>query len=146
MLGAVAACGREPLTAPRADAPPPPALAGSCRGSIGQYCQSAGGACPTYDEAVARRAALCSRPGAWTVQEDRCPGTYRSVVWREPLLGGGEEYFGSDGRLLGVFLYTDYPAYCRGTSFSQTFGDLPRCGSARVTEPVCGDAAGEREP
>ena len=132
---AAAGCERQPATAPDEQAPIPGA---SCSGSLTEYCRSTGGRCPTYDEALDRRIALCSRPGAWSVAVDRCTGSHRSVVWREAVLGGGEEYFDADGRLVGAFLYTDYPAHCRGTSFSQTFGDRPGCGSAPVSEPVCG--------
>lgn len=69
---------------------------------------------------------------------DRCPGVYRSVTWREPVLGGGEEYFSLDGRLVAAYLYTDFFAYCGRTSVSQTFGERPPCPSERVSEPVCG--------
>src|SRR4029450_9096444 len=50
---------------------------------------------------------------------------YRSVSWREPLLGGGDEYFDPAGRLIAAYLFTDYFAYCNGRSFTQKFGTIP---------------------
>lgn len=111
--------------------------AGSCTGSLTQYCQLAGGRCPTYQEAVERRSALCSQPGSWNVETHLCAGLYRSVSWRESLLGGGEEYFSGEGQLIAAKLFTDYFAYCDGTSFSQTFGAPPLCPTQRISTALC---------
>ena len=63
--------------------------------------------------------------------------TYRSVAWRETVLGGGEEYFDGKGLLTGAYLETDYGAYCSGSSSSQKFGTIPSCPSAPITEDLC---------
>ena len=84
-----------------------------------------GGACPSFDEAVARASALCSRAGLQLVEVATCEGVFRSVRWRYFVLGGGDQYFDASGRLTAAYLTTDYNAYC-GHSFTQTFGDDPR--------------------
>ncbi len=66
-----------------------------------------------------------------------CGHRYRSVSWREPLLGGGEEYFDPGGRLIGAHLHTDETAYCDGTSLSETFGTVPTCPTRPLETAVC---------
>ena len=60
------------------------------------------------------------------------------MSWSHSLLGGGEEFFDESGRLVAASLHTDYGAYCGGRSFTQTFGQPPRCRSTRTTTALCG--------
>ncbi len=122
-----------PVSAPSAvrATPSPP---GECVGTVGEYCALVGGECPTYRESVERRRSLCAH---WVVVTSACGHRYRSVSWREPLLGGGEEYFDPGGRLIGAHLYTDYTAYCDGSSFAQAFGTIPTCPTSPLAIAVC---------
>lgn len=140
ILGSLTACSQAPATSPESMEQPiaiAPATAASCSGSLVQYCQRGGGVCQTYQEAVEQRSALCSGPGSWNVETYHCVGVYRSVRWRESQLGGGEEYFSGEGRLIAASLNTDYHAYCNGTSFSQTFGVPPPCPSEPERTALC---------
>ena len=109
-----------------------------CTGSVADYCAQSRGPCPSFEAAVAQRRSLCSQPGAWAVTERHCVGRFRSVSWREALLGGGEEFFGTNGQLLAAVLTTDYQAYCGGQSFSQVFGSVPTCSGELISTPLCG--------
>jgi hypothetical protein len=124
---------------PAAASDTPSALSGTsaCVGTVAEYCALLGGRCPTFDESVARKRGLCRHPGTWLVATSQCAGVYRSVSWRDQMLGGGEEYFGPRGGLIGAHLYTDYWAYCDGRSFSQTFGVIPTCARSPSTKSVC---------
>jgi hypothetical protein len=136
VVGEAAAAAESAITVPPAlrATPPPP---GDCVGTVREYCASLGGECPTYGESVERRRSLCPR---WVVVVTACGRRYRSVRWREPLLGGGEEYFDSGGRLIAAHLYTDYWAYCGGTSFGQTFGRVPTCATKLLERNLCRQA------
>jgi hypothetical protein len=132
-------CGRSSETA--AELPPPISgtiVGGTCTGSLAEYCRQAGGPCPRLEAAIARRRNLCSQPGSWTVVERQCAHQFRSVRWREAVLGGGEEFFADDGGLAAASLTTDYPAYCGGQSFTQVFGPIPTCEGEVVTTSLCG--------
>ena len=117
---------------PAARATPPPP--GGCVGTVAEYCALQGGVCPTYEESVERHRSLCPQSFVTT---SICGRRYRSVSWREPLLGGGEEYFDAGGRLIAAHLYTDYWAYCGGRSFTQTFGTVPTCAAKPLTKNLC---------
>src|SRR4029450_5393312 len=110
------------------------ALAGRCVGTIADYCATLGGRCPTYEESVERRKTMCPH---WDVTTQACGRLYRSVSWREPLLGGGDEYFDPAGRLIAAYLFTDYSAYCNGRSFTQKFGPIPTCPTGPLVTDVC---------
>jgi hypothetical protein len=120
---------------PKAPETPPPG--NGCIGKVAEYCARLGGPCPTYEESVARRRVLCAQPGTWVVTTSECAGSYRSVGWRDQVLGGGEEYFGQRGRLTAAHLYADYWAYCGGSSFAQTFGEIPACATPPSTKSLC---------
>jgi hypothetical protein len=119
------------------EAPEAPSPTSGCVGKVAEYCARLGGPCPMYEESVARWRELCAQPGAWVVTTSECAGVYRSVSWREQVLGGGEEYFGQRGRLIAAYLYADYTAYCRGRSFSRTFGEIPACPAPPSTTSRC---------
>jgi hypothetical protein len=131
--GAAVTATESAITVPPAarSTPPPP---GDCVGTVAEYCTRLGGECPSYDESVGRRRSLCPH---WVVTTSVCGRRYRSVSWREALLGGGEEYFDTGGRLIAAHLYTDYPAYCGGRSFAQTFGTVPTCATKPVERNLC---------
>jgi hypothetical protein len=154
LVAAAAACGREipsadgtaeavgdtavtaadsAITVPPAVRATPP-LPAACVGTVDEYCALLGGECPTYDESVARRRSLCAH---WVVTTTACGRWYRSIRWREPLLGGGEEYFNPGGRLIAASLNTDYGAYCGGRSFTQTFGRIPTCATKPLERSLC---------
>ncbi|MEO8219025.1 MAG: hypothetical protein ABI718_18265 [Acidobacteriota bacterium] len=80
---------------------------------------------------------MCSHPPSFYVVSHLCEGVYRSVSWNDSLLGGGEEFFNASGELIAASLHTDYGAYCGGTSFSQTFGEVPVCREAATSTPIC---------
>ena len=133
-------CNTSPATGPASPETPGANLPGGaalCVGSLAEYCQRTPAGCPTYEESVARQTAHCTQPGAWSVLTHHCVGAYRSVAWRELLLGGGDEYFDGAGQLMAAFLVTDYGAYCNGSSFSQTFGTMPTCPTQLVTQDLC---------
>jgi hypothetical protein len=119
--------------APKANAPRPE----TCIGTVAEYCQRTPTGCPMFEQTVVRRKAQCSQAGTWTVVVRKCPGVYRSVAWRETVLGGGEEYFDAKGLLAGAYLETDYGAYCSGSSSSQKFGTIPSCPTPAITEGQC---------
>ena len=125
-------------TAPAVPAPSAaratPAPPGDCVGTLGEYCALLGGECPTYRESVERRKSLCPH---WVVVASACGHRYRSVSWREPLLGGGEEYFDPGGRLIAAHVFTDYWAYCDSTSFSESFGTVPTCPTRPIAKTLC---------
>ena len=140
LIAVFAACGDSSTTSPARVAdlvPTAPLLAGACTGTVTEYCQRVAGGCLTFDEAVARRAPLCTQPARWSVETRHCPGVYRSVRWSDAVLGGGEEYFDGDGYLFAAYAFTDYHAYCGRRSFTQTFGDRPECPEPPVTASVC---------
>jgi hypothetical protein len=138
--GTVGAVNDAAVTAPdspasaasAAGATPPPVI--TCVGTVREYCARLGGRCPTYSESVERGRALCPH---WAVVKSACGHRYRSVSWREPVLGGGQEYFDPGGRLIGAYLYTDYWAYCDGSSFSETFGTVPTCPTRPLAVSAC---------
>ncbi len=109
----------------------------TCTESVAEYCARSG-ACPVFDEAVARSRALCTQPGTQGVGVATCEGVFRSVRWRYFVLGGGDQYFDASGRLTAAYLFSDYAsAYC-GHSFSQRIGDIPECPGELVTTSLCG--------
>lgn len=108
-----------------------------CKGTLAEYCERTGGNCPTYEQAVERRSALCSSQGYWSVTTSECAGSYRSVRWNESRLGGGEEFFDAEGQLIAASLHTDYDAYCNGTSFHQFFGEIPVCSGEVSSKNLC---------
>jgi hypothetical protein len=112
----------------------PSAIEGRCVGTIADYCATLGGRCPTYEESVERRKTMCPH---WDVTTQACGRLYRSVSWREPLLGGGDEYFDPAGRLIAAYLFADYGAYCNGRSFTQKFGTIPTCPTEPLVTNVC---------
>src|SRR5262245_4768198 len=116
-------CSSSPSIAPPPSSVGQAQVSGGCGGSVEDYCRQRGGSCPTYDDSVREHRALCAQSERWSVAAVHCPGTYRSVSWREALLGGGEDYFNEEGRLIAVHHFTDYPAYCG--SFNQRFGATP---------------------
>jgi hypothetical protein len=132
--GNPSASGPEPVEDP-ADFPGT-MVGGTCTGSVAQYCAHSSGRCAGYDDAVARLTPLCSQD-SWVVQRHECVGVYRSISWRDSVLGGGEEYFSHDGRLVAAFRITDYFPYCDGRSGSQVFGDVPVCPTAPITTSLC---------
>jgi hypothetical protein len=113
-------------------------VGGICTGSVADYCAQTGGPCPSFEAAVAQRRTLCTQRGSWVVTERQCVGQFRTVAWREAVLGGGEEFFSSNGQLVAARLSTDYRAYCGGESFSQVFGSIPACAGEPVTTSLCG--------
>ncbi len=140
-MAAVAAtlmgCGRSSDVGPEPQPPPFPGamVAGVCTGSLTDYCAS--GSCASFEAARARRRDLCSLRGSWLLVERHCPGQFRSVVWREAMLGGGEEFFGGEGQLFAAQVSTDYPAYCDFRSFTQVFGPVPECATEMIVTPLC---------
>jgi hypothetical protein len=142
IFGAIllSACGNSPASGPGPVDPPADwpgtMVGGTCTGSIELYCARGGGRCAGYEQAVARLAPLCAQ-GNWVVQEHQCVGVYRSISWRDSLLGGGDEYFNHEGQLLAAFAITDYFPYCNGRSGSQVFGEVPVCPTARITTSLC---------
>ena len=136
----LSACGNSSASAPGlVDAPadwPGTMVGGTCTGSIAQYCAQSRELCAGYDEAVTRLTPLCSQSN-WVVQVHHCSGVYRSVSWRDPVLGGGDEYFSNGGHLLAAFRITDYFPYCDGRSGSQVFGEVPVCPTERITTSLC---------
>ena len=127
VLGTLAACSPSSATPP---------TSGACGGSLAEYCALGNGRCPTFAEAVARRVQLCPQ-ATWEVQANECAGSYRSVSWRDFVLGGGQEFFDGDGRLVAATIWADYPAYCGRTSFDQKFGAPPACAGEPVRTPLC---------
>lgn len=133
----LAGCGHSASGPESIDPPSVPGDSGTCTGTVTEYCRLGAGNCPMYQEAVARRSALCSQPGTSQVQTHRCEGLYRSVTWRDFVLGGGDEYFDNAGQLTAAYLVTDYgSAYC-GRSFSRTFGAIPVCPGEVVSTSLC---------
>ena len=57
------------------------------------------------------------------------------MSWRQERLGGGDDYFDEEGRLIAVHHFTDYPAYCG--SRSQSFGTVPTCPTQPATTALC---------
>jgi len=106
-----------------------------CTGTVAQYC--GGTQCPTYEAAVARRAAYCAHPGQQSLQTHQCAGLYRTVSWRDTALGGGDEYFDDAGRLVAASLVSDYGSQYCGRSFTQTLGTIPECPGAVVSTSLC---------
>ncbi len=104
-------------------------------GTLAEYCASFGGQCPTYQDSVARHKALCAPYLSVTMHA--CGHAYRSVGWQGPLVGGEEEYFEAGGRLIGAYRFSDYNAYCDGSSFSQTFGTIPTCATRLLEVRFC---------
>jgi hypothetical protein len=135
----IAGCGASSGAKP--DAPKPELgsnpVASACTGSLVDYCSTTTTGCPSYDQSVVQHKLRCTAGGTWTVQSRSCAGVYRSVAWNEVVLGGGEEYFAADGRLLGARLETDYRAFCAGTSFSQSFGSVPTCPGQPISTDLC---------
>ena len=130
----LAGCGQSAST-PQSVAPPS-AADSTCTGTVAEYCRLAG--CPTtYAEALTLRRGLCSRPGIAIVRAETCAGVFRSVTWRDHLIGGGDEYFDESGRLTAAYLVSDYGSQYCGRSFSQTFGTVPACPGAVVTTSLC---------
>ena len=136
---ALLGCGRSSDVGPEPQAPPFPGtlVSGVCTGSLSDYCARTGGPCPVFDAAVARRRTHCSQPGVWTVAERHCLGRFRSVSWRESVLGGGEEYFGGEGQLFAAQVGTDYAAYCDFRSPTQVFGPVPECPTEMIVTSLC---------
>ncbi len=128
-------CHASSATAPTS--PATPVVVMHCVGSLAEYCQRAPGGCSTYDHSVALRRLHCTQSGAWSVRTHHCVGVYRSIAWREPLLGGGDEYFDGAGQLVAAYLDADHLAYCNGRGFSQTFGTIPTCPTQLITEDLC---------
>ena len=138
-LVAALGCGRSSDVAPAIEAPALPGtmVAGVCTGSVAAYC-ARGGSCLPFEAAVAQRRTFCAQRGSWAVMERHCSGQFKSVSWREAVLGGGEEFFASNGQLVAAKLSTDYPAYCGGQSFSQVFGAVPECREEVISTTLCG--------
>jgi hypothetical protein len=113
-------------------ATPPPST--GCVGRLAEYCARFEGECPTYAESVERRKSMCGR---WVVSTSACGHRFRSVGWREPLLGGGEEYFDPGGRLIAAHVFTDHGTYCGGRSFTRTFGTVPTCPTRPLAKTLC---------
>ncbi len=134
VVSVLSACGDMPMNGPDATLSKVPANA-PCTATLAEYC--AGGRCPTFDEAVARRVPLCTQPGTQRVETRVCAGLYRSVAWSDFVLGGGEEYFDAAGRLTAAPVFSDHlGAYCF-RSGAQTAGTIPVCSGAITVTSLC---------
>jgi hypothetical protein len=129
----LSACSETSMNGPHAMSKVP--ANAPCMAPLAEYC--AGGRCPTFDEAVARRAAYCARPGQQSLQSRQCAGLYRTVSWRDNVLGGGDEYFDDSGRFAAASLVSDYGSQYCGRSFTQTFGELPLCPGEITVTSLC---------
>jgi hypothetical protein len=137
LVASLAGCGASASGPGAIEAPSTPGGSGACTDTVAAYCRLKAGPCPTYDQAITRRRALCSQPGTASVVTTQCGGAYRSVSWRDFVLGGGDEYFDDAGRLTAASLVSDYgSAYC-GRSFSQTFGTVPECPGEVIRISLC---------
>ena len=137
LLIGLVGCNTSPDTGPASPEAPAAGASTPCIGTLAEYCQRTPAGCPTYEQSVARQRAHCTEPGPRSTMAHECARVYRSVAWRFPLLGGGEEYFDGAGQLVGAYLETDYFAYCSGTSTSQTFGTIPSCLTERTNQDLC---------
>jgi hypothetical protein len=107
--------------------------AGPCRAPLDQWCS---GPCATYDEALAKEKSrgreIACRVGS--VEAGEC-GAFRFVA----VHGGFEnrtQYFGKDGRLVGVVVSADAAIFCGRRRSGIVFGNAPTC-TRRVAAKIC---------
>lgn len=136
LLGALGALGA--LAACDGDGGAPGDACGSA--PLSAWCSDK--ACPTYDQSVAelRAWAMRTQPPCVFAGIGTCDGL--RIVSARNIFGGADQYFDSNGNLVGVYGFSDYPTYCNSTLFGLKYGNVPGC-PLRYTEMLCIAAAAD---
>jgi hypothetical protein len=108
----------------------------ACVEPLADFCaRGDGGACPSYDAAVAALRARATVRPCYLIRLGSC-GAFRFTEESLGGLGLDRRYYGADGSLVAVELESDATTFCGGSSFSITAGSVPTC-SRVETELLC---------
>lgn len=126
------ACGGSASPNPVPSPTPTFSSNGPCLGDIASIT----GPATVFPDALVRDGIQCSGPLTY-VEERHCVGVYVAIAQGDRLLGGTTRYFDGDRRLIALVSQTDTNFYCDRTSFSITYGTVPRCPSTPIVTNLC---------